>query len=216
MATLQPHTEDGSEASSSGSGSSSGSRSRSSSGSSLGSSSSGGDTASSGAEEASASAAARALVLERDPAAADAFERLAIECPLYRAKTVSAAERDRRALCESSLTYGEILFEPFETALRKIKHLYGGLARPGGTFVDVGSGSGKAVFAAALLHEWESLHGIEVRRARRAPTGPCARAAPLAAPPSPTSRAFRAPSFPALLPARRSWRACTQCPMSCC
>ena len=140
--------------------------SRASSGSTLSSGSSG-SAASSDAEEGP-SEAAKALVLERDAAAADAYERLTIECPLYRAKTISAAERDRRALCESTLTYGEILLDPFETALRKIKHLYGGLAAPGGKFVDIGSGAGKPVFAAALLHQWDVLQGIEVR-GRRAP-----------------------------------------------
>ena len=99
---------------------------------------------------------------ERDAAACEAYERLCAACPYARAKAISTAERDRRALCESTTTYGEVLFEPFELALRKIRHLYGGLAAPGGRFVDVGSGCGKPVFAAALLHQWDHLLGIEL------------------------------------------------------
>jgi hypothetical protein len=79
----------------------------------------------------------------------------------------------------ATLVYGEIMFEPFAHALLKvcvaqscfthehvrqavwaqIKHLYGGLATPGGKFYDLGSGTGKPVFAAALLHAWDSCTG---------------------------------------------------------
>ena len=66
---------------------------------------------------------------------------------------------------DPTLAYGEIMFDPFAATFAKIRR-YGGLAARGGRFVDVGSGAGKAVFAAALLHEWDSLHGIEVRAPR--------------------------------------------------
>ena len=92
-----------------------------------------------------------------------AFDEVTAVCPLARAKELSCGERDRLALSDGTLAYGEIVFDPFAATIAKIKARYGGLAARGGRFVDVGSGAGKAVFAAALLHEWDSLLGIEVR-----------------------------------------------------
>jgi tRNA G46 methylase TrmB len=43
----------------------------------------------------------------------------------------------------------------------KLKALYG-FREVGGKFVDIGSGSGKAVFAAALLHKFDDCVGIEI------------------------------------------------------
>jgi tRNA G46 methylase TrmB len=43
----------------------------------------------------------------------------------------------------------------------KLKTLYG-FREVGGKFVDIGSGSGKAVFAAALLHKFDDCVGIEI------------------------------------------------------
>lgn len=95
--------------------------------------------------------------------ARSAYAAITASCPLSRAKELSCGERDRLALSNSALAYGEIMFDPFLATFAKIKSRYGGLAERGGRFVDVGSGAGKAVFAAALLHEWDSLLGIEVR-----------------------------------------------------
>ena len=58
--------------------------------------------------------------------------------------------------------YGEISFESFGSCLEKIRKRYGGLKEKGGRFYDLGSGSGKPVFAAALLHDFEKVIGIEV------------------------------------------------------
>ena len=77
--------------------------------------------------------------------ARERFEALTAGCPLSRAKELSCGERDRRALSDSALAYGEIVFNPFAAAIAKIKARYGGLAARGGRFVDVGSGSSTLV-----------------------------------------------------------------------
>lgn len=61
-----------------------------------------------------------------------------------------------------SLVYGEIAFVPFKVVLDVLKRWHHVLKKPGGTFLDIGSGSGKAVFAAALLHDFDACYGIEV------------------------------------------------------
>lgn len=57
---------------------------------------------------------------------------------------------------DKSLTYGEISFDTFPQILAaaKLKH--------GGTFCDLGSGTGKAVIAAALVGSFDKLIGIEL------------------------------------------------------
>ena len=59
-----------------------------------------------------------------------------------------------------SLTYGEIVFESFGKVLRWIQKNYkdedsscwhNAFNNPGGTFIDLGHGTGKVVLAAALL-----------------------------------------------------------------
>ena len=61
----------------------------------------------------------------------------------------------------SSFYYGEIRFSIFAKAIHKIKTLYNGLNKDGGVFYDLGSGSGKMVLAAALLHPFSKSIGIE-------------------------------------------------------
>ena len=57
---------------------------------------------------------------------------------------------------EDSLTYGEIEFVPF-------LHLLGRLnLPPGGVFCDLGAGSGRAVFAAALTGLFRACLGVEL------------------------------------------------------
>ena len=57
---------------------------------------------------------------------------------------------------EDSLTYGEIEFVPF-------LHLLGRLnLAPGGVFCDLGAGSGRAVFAAALTGLFRTCLGVEL------------------------------------------------------
>lgn len=96
-------------------------------------------------------------------AAAEAvYARLCETHGIHVGKELSTRERDAKGLATSTLVYGEIKFEPFAIAFQKIRALYGGLQRPGGAFVDVGAGTGKPAFAAALLHDWDACRGVEV------------------------------------------------------
>ena len=88
-------------------------------------------------------------------------------------KNVSKKERERFQILESTLVYGEIEMKSFALALLKIKYKYGlpnvGYSPPegvmqqdGGIFVDLGSGTGKAVVAAAIVHNFDTAYGIEI------------------------------------------------------
>jgi len=54
------------------------------------------------------------------------------------------------------ITYGEIIFTSFKSLLEKVS------SPPNSVFYDLGSGIGKAVFAAALLGPFERLIGVEI------------------------------------------------------
>ena len=73
---------------------------------------------------------------------------------------VSALERDARALTSPELAYSETPPALLSRALATLRTSHG-LER-GGLFVDIGSGAGKVAFAASLLHEWDSVCGIEI------------------------------------------------------
>ena len=91
------------------------------------------------------------------------FDRLAALFPTAKGKLLSYEERKADANHSTTLVYGEIKFEPFAIAIEKIKRKYGGLAEPGkGVYYDIGSGTGKPVFAAVLMHSFERAVGIEI------------------------------------------------------
>jgi len=46
--------------------------------------------------------------------------------------------------------------------IKWIQRAHNGCPEKGGTFVDLGSGSGKALLTAALIHNWENVVGIEM------------------------------------------------------
>lgn len=77
-------------------------------------------------------------------------------------KRVSRDERQQNNYKSPTLVYGEITFLPFAEHFMKLKDKYGGLTTPGGTFVDIGTGTGRPVFAAALLHDFSKCVGIEL------------------------------------------------------
>jgi hypothetical protein len=93
--------------------------------------------------------------------------------PVTLGKSVSKKEREERQLTkDATLIYGEFVFETVGVILEKIKKYYGKpnkgssgslgvLQRPGGIFYDLGSGTGKAVIAAAILHNFDVCYGIE-------------------------------------------------------
>lgn len=67
-------------------------------------------------------------------------------------RKLAEKERAERGLTNvHSTVYGEVTFKSFAKILAYIEDL-GGLANSGGKFCDIGSGIGKACFAAALLH----------------------------------------------------------------
>ena len=79
--------------------------------------------------------------------------------PTSQAKRVSRAERVRLELSGSSeLVYGEVSFPSLAAILWSLP----ALPSTGGRFVDLGSGAGRAVVGALLLHEWEEVRGIEL------------------------------------------------------
>ncbi|CAM9261116.1 unnamed protein product [Scytosiphon promiscuus] len=95
--------------------------------------------------------------------------------PVAIGKAISKAERDETDQSgDSTLVYGEITFKTLALALHKIKTKYGlpgvGSSGPagvlqgerGGAFYDIGSGTGKPVIAAALLHPFDKAIGIEI------------------------------------------------------
>ena len=76
--------------------------------------------------------------------------------PTSHAKRLSKAERAAQALTQPSLVYGEVTL----TALAAI--IWGLGLKSGGTFVDLGSGSGRGVVGALLLHDWDVVRGVEL------------------------------------------------------
>ncbi|TYZ62281.1 hypothetical protein PybrP1_011400 [[Pythium] brassicae (nom. inval.)] len=73
-------------------------------------------------------------------------------------KELSAEARKSENLIKSSYIYGEILFFPFADAIRWVAPTLPEHA----VFYDLGSGTGKAVIAASLLHPFDQAIGIEL------------------------------------------------------
>mmetsp|Transcript_25278 Transcript_25278/g.49284 ORF Transcript_25278/g.49284 Transcript_25278/m.49284 type:complete len:247 (-) Transcript_25278:255-995(-) len=90
------------------------------------------------------------------------WDDLVVTTPVSIGKKASSKERDEKRLGASTLVYGEIRFEPYGVTMEKIKKWYGGLQKPGGVFYDIGSGTGKPTFAAALLHDFDKAYGVEI------------------------------------------------------
>ena len=90
-----------------------------------------------------------------------------------RAQAAAASGEDEEdAVVGASLTFGEIDFDAMATLFRAVRAL-GGLRDAGGTFWDLGAGPGRPALAAALLHDFDTVRGIELQepafaRARRA------------------------------------------------
>jgi len=74
-------------------------------------------------------------------------------------KRTSRKERDAHGFASASLTYGEVEYGPFAGLFKVLER--DGLA-PEGKFADLGSGVGKAVFTAALAHDFAKVLGIEI------------------------------------------------------
>ena len=104
--------------------------------------------------------------------AKDIYDAVMQAFPANLGKSVSKKERDELHLKSPNLVYGEITFETFGTVIEKIRKVYGQtgvgssgntgvLQSRGGIFYDLGSGTGKPVVAAAILHNFDVCYGIE-------------------------------------------------------
>mmetsp|Transcript_31203 Transcript_31203/g.58083 ORF Transcript_31203/g.58083 Transcript_31203/m.58083 type:complete len:263 (+) Transcript_31203:87-875(+) len=106
-------------------------------------------------------------------AVSSSYEFIFDAFPINFGKELSKKERSAKKLYASSLIYGEIDFDTFGMAIQKIIDIYGKpgvgtsgeegkLQKRGGMFFDLGSGVGKAVIAAALVHNFDVCTGIEI------------------------------------------------------
>jgi len=80
------------------------------------------------------------------------------------AKLASVNERKGKEMEEAQMreyTYGELEMDALHLLLNIVKSTYGPLFQGKGLFLDLGSGTGKACIAAALLHPFERVVGIE-------------------------------------------------------
>ena len=92
----------------------------------------------------------------------NAFDKLCKEHPAAIGKALSKRQRDQEKLRGVHLAYSEIRFESFAIVLKKIQSKHGGFEETGGIFYDLGSGTGKPVYAAAMLYQWKRCTGIEI------------------------------------------------------
>lgn len=88
--------------------------------------------------------------------ARQSLEKIYKDCSYERAKDASLNERVLNNMHQDSLVYGEVEYESFIHILRWIP------VQRGGTFYDLGSGSGRAVFTARLMHDFEMCTGVEL------------------------------------------------------
>ncbi len=100
------------------------------------------------------------------------YDHVTSAFPLTLGKAASKKEREELGRKETTLVYGEISFEAFGVILEKVKKIYGRqdvgasgaygvLQGRGGVFYDLGSGTGKGVVAAAILHNFDQCVGVE-------------------------------------------------------
>lgn len=90
------------------------------------------------------------------------FLELYAECDAEKAKAISKEARAGMEAAGANLTYAELDIASLHSILKLIKTEYGPLYVDQGTFIDLGSGVGKAAIAAALLHPFQKVVGIEV------------------------------------------------------
>ena len=102
------------------------------------------------------------LTVDTIPELEQVFNKLVADHPVAKGKEASTADRNALELKKTTLVYGEITFRSYAIAFEKIKNKYGGLQTPGGVFYDLGSGTGKPVLSAALLHDFDQVKGIEL------------------------------------------------------
>lgn len=88
------------------------------------------------------------------------YNRISANCSFDKAKTASKIEREFNGITDAKYTYGEINFHSLGEIFASIKARYGGI-NPNGKFYDLGSGSGKVVISAGILHNFDACFGLE-------------------------------------------------------
>ncbi len=89
------------------------------------------------------------------------FYKIFENCPVEVGKSLSKKERRQNNLLkDTALIYGEVTFDGFTKILDRLAELNSGSVK--GTFVDLGSGTGKACVMAALSDQFSSVIGMEV------------------------------------------------------
>mmetsp|Transcript_11859 Transcript_11859/g.15513 ORF Transcript_11859/g.15513 Transcript_11859/m.15513 type:complete len:221 (+) Transcript_11859:31-693(+) len=83
-------------------------------------------------------------------------------CGTEIAEELSRQERENRGLSSTTLAYGELSSKCVASIIRDIRDEYDGLPREGGVMYDLGSGSGKALFAAHCAHQFDKCIGVEI------------------------------------------------------
>lgn len=76
-------------------------------------------------------------------------------------RLLSRAYRESHEYTSIGLTYGEIIYKEFHDMFTKI-YKHGFQYQSGGFYVDIGAGSGKALFAGHLIHNFSRCLGIEI------------------------------------------------------
>eukprot|EP00614_Pseudopedinella_elastica_P023269 CAMPEP_0172628622 /NCGR_PEP_ID=MMETSP1068-20121228/162913_1 /TAXON_ID=35684 /ORGANISM="Pseudopedinella elastica, Strain CCMP716" /LENGTH=277 /DNA_ID=CAMNT_0013438893 /DNA_START=24 /DNA_END=857 /DNA_ORIENTATION=- len=101
------------------------------------------------------------------------YDQVCSDLTTKQGKAISIQEREEKSLKCSTLTYGEIEFNAFADILLRIKQTYGKsesgttpprgiMQEPGGIFWDLGSGTGKPSIAAAFIHPFSFVGGVEI------------------------------------------------------
>ena len=116
-------------------------------------------------EEPGEHGAGRGAGLSEEEAMA-VHEQLFRSLPFAVVRALSAEERQRRGLVTAQLAYSEARFDGMAGLISVMRDELAltALKRGGGKFVDLGSGVGKALMAAALLHSFDECVGIELLR----------------------------------------------------
>ena len=91
-----------------------------------------------------------------------AYDDIVRNVPVSVGSAISMKERDKEGFTAPKFVYGEIPFSSMADTFERIRKKHSGLLKPGGHFLDIGSGVGKTLVAAALLHEFKSCTGIEI------------------------------------------------------
>jgi len=91
----------------------------------------------------------------------DFMERLYSQDSTALAKATSRRERTYLGISDPSLSYSEVGFGELKRLFSLLRK-HGFAKDSGGNFVDIGCGSGKIVFGAALIHDFHHCTGIEI------------------------------------------------------